>query len=81
MSGMQSNSSLRPEHFDLLSKAARDLHDIIPEIEKAELCGVDCQEFRSGHAYLSDRVSKFLSIYFPHGGNPAVDPGVPRTGG
>lgn len=42
-------------HFKALKDAQRDLHDILPEIDKADRCGIECREFREVLDELSRR--------------------------
>lgn len=53
------------QHRDLLLNAQRSLHDALPLIDLAESVGLDASEYRQGHAYLSDRVGRYLSRLFP----------------
>ena len=66
-----------PAHYEMLTRAQRTLHEVAPKIAKAESCGIDCQEFREGHQYLSDTVHRFLGVYFPDALQPPTGTGLP----
>lgn len=74
------NSPLNSGHRDMLIEAQRRLSNVLPEIDKAEACGVDCAEFRQGHAYLADRVGRYLNTYFPNAVSSAGSTGIPISG-
>lgn len=69
-----------PAHYEMLIRAKRSLSDVAPLISKAEACGVDCQEFREGHAYLSGTIDRFLNQYFPDQLQPPTGTGIPTRG-
>lgn len=56
---------LNSNHLDLLRSAQRSLNEALPLIDRAEACGLDCQEYRQGHAALSDRVARYITHFFP----------------
>jgi hypothetical protein len=70
------NSFPDQTHYDLLIKAQRGLDGVLPLIEKAEACGMDCQEFRSGHAAMSSQVGAWLRAFFPDQMLPASEAGI-----
>jgi len=72
---------LDSSHLAVLRQAQRALADLIPEMDKAEQCGVDCTEFRNGHAFIRDKVDQYISTYFPGPFDPASGPPVPREPG
>jgi len=41
----------------------RTLHDLIAELDKAESCGVDCQEFRRVHQQEHERITALIQHY------------------
>lgn len=79
-SGSNGNSPLNSGHRDMLIEAQRRLADVLPEIDKAEACGIDCGEFRQGHQYLADRVGRFLNTYFPGTNASGGSTGIPTSG-
>lgn len=46
-----------------LRTAQRTLHDILPEIDKAGQCGVDCQAILEVHQQAADRINLMLKHY------------------
>lgn len=44
---LQGRPIFRRAHYDDLRKSLQDLTDIMPVLQKAETCGIDCQEFRA----------------------------------
>lgn len=67
-----------PAHHEMLTRAQRTLSHAAEKISKAHAAGVDVQEFREGHQYLSDSVNRFLAVYFPHQIQPPDGTGLPR---
>lgn len=65
MSNGSTGNYLTSGHLDLLRKAQKDLHDMIPLMDMAESCGVDCELYRQGHAYATERIAKFINTFFP----------------
>jgi hypothetical protein len=72
------DSLLGPEHYDLIVQARDALARLLPEIDRAEQCGVDCGDIKAGRQYLADRAEKFLNAYFPNAGIPGQRNPVPR---
>lgn len=62
---MGTSHIFQKRHFDSLKSAQRTLHDLLPLIDKAEGCGIECQEFRNVAEELSRRLvsleEKFMS--------------------
>lgn len=58
---------LTAEHFDQLQAAARQYHDLLAEFDKAESCGIVCQQMRADAQRHSVGIQKMLATYFPHG--------------
>lgn len=74
-----SNASFpTPAHYEMLTRAQRSLADVVPIIAKAEACGVDCQQFREGHAYLSDTITRFIREFYPDAIRPPTGTGIPQ---
>lgn len=46
-----------------LREAQRELHDLLPEFDKMESCGIDCQEFRAVAADAQQQVEQMLKHY------------------
>lgn len=64
------------EHYTLLQRGAKALSDAIPILDMAEECGVDCSDYRVGHAELGNRINKYISTFFPNQALPASPSGV-----
>jgi hypothetical protein len=56
---------LPPDKIAELQSAQRTLHDILPEFDAAEECGVDCQQWRSLHQEAMRRIDALLLHYGP----------------
>lgn len=64
------------EHYTLLRRGQQALNDAIPILDMAEECGVDCSDYRNGHAELSGRIDKYLRNFFPNQVIPSSPAGV-----
>lgn len=51
--------------WEQLQEAKRILHDVLPEFDKAESCGNDCQNFREIHAEMLRRLAAIETHYLP----------------
>lgn len=78
MTESSSDSFPTPVHYEMLLRAQRSLADVSPKIAKAEACGIDCRQYKEGHAYLSDTVARFIREYFPDQIQPPTGTGLPR---
>jgi len=58
---------LNADHYDKLVAAQRQYHDLLPEMDRAEKCGVDCQHQRAMAKKHFDAISNLLAEYFPQG--------------
>lgn len=59
---------LTPAHFDVIEGAERKLHDLLPELDKAQSCDVPgCEEMRARARQLLAKLGKFKATYFPQG--------------
>lgn len=56
---------LPPGEVAKLKEAQRQLHDVLPEIDKAEECGVECQHYRELHAEVGRRLAAILDKFGP----------------
>lgn len=64
-------------HYEMLLRAQQSLNNVVPLLDAAEACGVDCQEYRQGHTYLADRTNAFLRKFFPDQITPPSPSGLP----
>jgi hypothetical protein len=46
-----------------LKQAQRNIHDILPELDKAEACGIECQQYRQLVADTQQRIESLLTYY------------------
>lgn len=58
---------LTAAHFDSLIEASRQYHDLLAEFDKAETCGIACQQMKHDAAAAHARIQKMLGVYFPNG--------------
>ena len=61
-----SKLKLGKEDMAKLTTAERDLHDILPEMDKAEECGIDCQEFRRMHGEAMSSIEALKRNFGPN---------------
>lgn len=43
----KSSNPFTKRDYDKLKMAERTIHDLLPNLDKAEACGVDCEQLRS----------------------------------
>lgn len=52
-------------HYEMVKTAQRILHDLVPVFDKAEICGLECQQYRQYAQQLQTQLSsierEFLS--------------------
>lgn len=60
---MPDKIKLPPESIASLQQSQRELIDILPEIDNAEACGVECQEYRRIHSEAMDRIEQLLARF------------------
>lgn len=65
MTNTANSNLLDSGHLELLRKTQRQLNDLLPLMDAAEACGVDCDQYRNGHAYLAARTQQYLERFFP----------------
>lgn len=58
---------LDASHYDALQEASRQYHDLLGEFDKADSCGIVCQQMRDSARAHKHRIDKMLMAYFPHG--------------
>lgn len=58
---------LNRDHYDAIDAALRRLADLPDIINNAELCDVDCQEYRNAHEYFTEKLQKIKAKFFPQG--------------
>lgn len=58
---------LNAAHFDQLQQASREYHDLLAEFDKADSCGIVCQQMRDAARAHKTRIDKLLLNYFPNG--------------
>lgn len=60
-----SKVNLSPDDYRELLKSERELHDWLPELDKAEDCGIECQYLRDSAKAMLERIAKFKQHYGP----------------
>lgn len=61
---------LTAKHYDSLIEAERRYHDLLPQFDKAEGCGIMCDQMRRSATAQYNRVRQFIATYFPNGRPP-----------
>lgn len=59
----QEQSIFSRQQYDRLKETQRLLHDMLPEFDKAEKCGVVCSELRGIAEHLTERLSAIEQYY------------------
>lgn len=54
---------LEPDRIAALKVAQRGLHDILPDIDALEKCGVDCTVPRETYTMAHDQIEKILRLF------------------
>lgn len=57
--------TLPVENYRKLLQAERDLHDALTELDKAEECGIDCQDLRQLRDAALERITAIKKNYAP----------------
>lgn len=60
---------LNPEQFQKVLSTERSLHDILPEMDKFEECGGDCQALRAAAQDMLAKIQKVKQYYNPNSAN------------
>lgn len=58
---------LTQAHYDQIDGSLRKMADLVPIMASAEVCDVDCAEYRNAHQYLTASLAKIKQHFFPHG--------------
>ncbi len=74
MSGLLSTA-----HSELINRGLQSLANALPIIEAAEKAGVDCTEYRQGHAEMLRRFHQYRASFFPDQITPPLPSGVPTA--
>ena len=72
-------SLLTSAHSELINRGLQSLAQALPIIEAAERAGVDCTEYRNGHAEMLRRLMSYRSQFFPDQTTPPLPQGVPHA--
>ena len=51
------------EQYAELKRQQRIIHDLLPEFDKAEACGIECQELRGLAAYIAETLGNIERHY------------------
>lgn len=68
-------------HLDALRAGQSSLNNVLPLLDKAEACGLDCTEYRQGQATLRGRIDAYLREFFPDQIVPGDATGLHRHDG
>lgn len=49
--------------IDDIKRGQRELHDLLPLIDSAEACGIECHQHRELHNFLSERLAALLKHF------------------
>lgn len=60
-----SKIKLPPEKITELRQHQRALHDILPELDDVEKCGVDCTPLREMRDTAMDQIEKMITYFGP----------------
>jgi hypothetical protein len=59
---------LTASHYDQILAAERTIHDLLPQIDKAETCNVPgCAQLRENLRHWASQLSNLKQSYFPNG--------------
>lgn len=56
---------LPADRVQALQQAQREIHDILPVIDDAEKCGIECQQYRVLVDEVNERITKILQYFGP----------------
>jgi hypothetical protein len=70
---------LTTAHGELINRGLQALANALPIIEAAEKAGVDCTEYRQGHAEMQRRLMSYRGQFFPNQVTPPLPQGVPNA--
>lgn len=62
---MASKFRLTTDKYRELLASERALHDLLPEMDAAQDCGIDCQAYREIHAQAMEKIAKLKTYYAP----------------
>lgn len=62
---MPSKYKLPADKVATLKAAQRELHDVLPLIDEAEQCGIECQQYRQLAEEVQERITKILTYFGP----------------
>lgn len=74
------DSFATPARYEQLIRSKRILNSLVPMMDKAERCGIDCQQFRQGHGYMNEQADNILREFYPNQVLPPTGSGIPSTG-
>jgi hypothetical protein len=64
------------QHYAMLCRGEECLSHVLPIIDQAKACGMDCGEFLAGYEYIKDRLSRYRAAFFPDKVTPPTGAGV-----
>lgn len=57
--------TLSQDQIERINAAARELHDLLPDIQAAQACGVECQEIVDTVAFLQEKLTAYKKHFAP----------------
>lgn len=79
MSNSYGSTFPTPGHYEMLIRGERALNNVQPLIAKAEACGVDCAQFRDGHAGMQQFFAAVRQQFWPDAVIPPSGANVPHA--
>ena len=58
---------LSGEDYDLIQSQLTQIENLPSVYDRAEECGVDCEEYRKMHEQSAARLKQILTVWFPRG--------------
>lgn len=61
--------TLSPENYQKVLDAERQLTEVVGDLDKAEQCGIDCQQYRTSLRSQLEMISKVKANFAPKPGS------------
>ena len=71
------DSFATPARYEAISRAQGILAGLVPLMDKAERCGINCGDFRQGHGYMKEQCDNFIREFYPDQVLPPSGSGLP----
>ena len=60
---MATTNPFTKRDFDKLQAAKRAIHDLLPKLDSAQRCGIECEEFRELAEHFRSRLDKLQTEF------------------